>query len=134
MPDVSDRELWSRAQRGDSASFEVLFERHFSAVTNYCFWRTADWAASEDLASVAFMTAWQKRHELTLTSDSESLRPWLFGVATNLIRRDRRSAARLARALKRLMTPESNQTSPTKSTVSLPTKSLCVQFSRPFVG
>ena len=100
MEDLSDRELWADAAAGSDASFGALFERHASAVYNYCFRRTADWAAAEDLMAATFLEAWRKRDQVRLTGNS--LRPWLYGVATNLLRNQRRSNRRREAALARV--------------------------------
>jgi len=93
----TDRELLREA---DPASFGLLFERHGRAVYNYCFRRTADWAAAEDLTSVVFLEAWRKRKEVRL--HDESLLPWLYGVATNVLRNRSRTLRRYHAALERL--------------------------------
>ncbi len=93
----TDRELLRRA---DPAAFGTLFERHGRAVYNYCFRRTADWAAAEDLASVVFLEAWRKRKEVRIHGDS--LLPWLYGVATNVLRNRSPSLRRYRAALERL--------------------------------
>ena len=46
-----------RHQRGPA--FAVLFDRHALQVYNYCFHRTADWAAAEDPPSATFSEAWR---------------------------------------------------------------------------
>ena len=93
----TDRELLRQA---DPAAFGTLFERHGRAVYNYCFRRTADWAAAEDLTSVVFLEAWRKRKELRLHGDT--LLPWLYGVATNVLRNRGRSLKRYRAALDHL--------------------------------
>jgi RNA polymerase sigma factor (sigma-70 family) len=95
----SDRELWRRASLEDPSAFGVLFERHARAIYNYCFRRTADWAAAEDLTSVVFLEAWRRREAVLL--ESESALPWLYGVATNVLRNRRRSQRRHRAALDR---------------------------------
>jgi RNA polymerase sigma factor (sigma-70 family) len=82
------------------SSFGTLFERHGRAIYNYCFRRTGDWAAAEDLASVVFLEAWRKRPDIRL--QDESLLPWLYGVATNVLRNRSRSLRRYRSALERL--------------------------------
>jgi RNA polymerase sigma factor (sigma-70 family) len=99
---ASDAELWRRVGEGDSRSFEELFERHARKVYNYCFRCTADWTAAEDLTSSVFLEAWKKRDQLRLSTASESLLPWLLGVATNLIRNRGRRIERFGRAMKEL--------------------------------
>lgn len=99
MEQVSDRELWRRASLEDPSAFGVLFERHARAIYNYCFRRTADWTAAEDLTSVVFLEAWRKRDAVAL--QGESALPWLYGVATNVLRNRRRSQRRHRAALER---------------------------------
>lgn len=101
MEDASDLELWERAASGSDAAFGALFERHASAVYNYCFRRVGNWSAAEDLMSATFLEAWRRRDEVRLTRDS--LRPWLLGVATNLLRNDLRSRRRRDAALQRVV-------------------------------
>ena len=93
----TDREL---LRRGDPGAFGTLFERHGRAVYNYCFRRTADWAAAEDLTSVVFLEAWRKRNDVRIAGDT--LLPWLYGVATNVLRNRSRSLRRYRAALERL--------------------------------
>lgn len=91
----TDRELLQTPE-----GFGALFERHARAIYNYCFRRTADWASAEDLTSVVFLEAWRKRKDVRL--QGESLLPWLYGVATNVLRNRNRSLRRNRAALERL--------------------------------
>jgi RNA polymerase sigma factor (sigma-70 family) len=104
MPDeLSDIELWDRAVDGDHERFGDLFERHARAVYNHCFRRTASWADAEELTSAVFLEAWRRRREVRPIDDSA--RPWLLGVANNLLRNHRRSLRRHRAALARLPNP-----------------------------
>jgi RNA polymerase sigma factor (sigma-70 family) len=100
MTQATDAELWSLASSGEEAAFGTLFERHANAVYNFCFRRTADWSLAEDLTSVVFLEAWRRRSDVVLTG--ESARPWLLGVATNVIRHRRRAQRRHRAVLERL--------------------------------
>jgi RNA polymerase sigma factor (sigma-70 family) len=100
MTRLDDGDLWSQVQRGDSEAFAALFERHAGAVYTYCFRRTADWAIAEDLTSVVFLEAWRRRAALDLPATK--VLPWLLGVATNVLRNQRRSLRRYKAALNRL--------------------------------
>lgn len=100
MGQPTDAELWRLAASGEPAAFGVLFERHGRAVYNFCFRRTADWAAAEDLTSIVFLEAWRRRSHVRL-KDGRAL-PWLLGVATNVLRNRRRSDRRYRAALARL--------------------------------
>jgi RNA polymerase sigma factor (sigma-70 family) len=99
----SDGQLWDRAVGGDPDGFGQLFERHARSVYNHCFRRTASWADAEELTSAVFVEAWRRRHELRPIG--ESARPWLLGVANNLLRNHRRSLGRRRAALARLPHP-----------------------------
>lgn len=96
----TDLELWSRAAGGDGAAFAILFDRHARSVYNHCFRRTADWSAAEDLTSVVFLEAWRRRRQVRISSDS--LLPWLLGVANNALRNRSRSLRRHQAAMGRL--------------------------------
>jgi RNA polymerase sigma factor (sigma-70 family) len=96
----SDIELWDRAVHDDHRAFGVLFERHARAVYNHCFRRTASWADAEELTSAVFLQAWRRRRDVRLIDDSA--RPWLLGVANNLLRNQRRSLGRYRAALGRI--------------------------------
>jgi len=100
MREIPDGVLWRRAAEGDAESFALLFERHARRIYNYCFRRTADWSVAEDLTSVTFLVAWQARKRVVL--EAESALPWLYGIATNVLRNQRRSLRRHRAALTRL--------------------------------
>jgi len=97
---MDDQELWDRARAGDAAAFGALYERHARAVHEFCFWRTSDAALAEDLCAAVFVEVWAARGRTALSQPS--LRPWLFGVAHNLVRNQWRSARRRRAALDRL--------------------------------
>ena len=98
--ETSDRELWQRAREGDAAAFGVVFERHAGRIYNYCFRRTADWALAEDLTATTFLLAWRGRGKAPLRADSAL--PLLYGIATNVLRNQRRSLRRRREAFARL--------------------------------
>jgi RNA polymerase sigma-70 factor (ECF subfamily) len=102
--ELDDSVLWSRARSGDSEAFGMLFERHGRTIYNYCFRRVGSWAVAEDLVSIVFLEAW-RRVDKPLPSGKEL--PWLFGIATNVVRNRRRSERRYAAALRRVSQPSS---------------------------
>ncbi len=95
----SDADLWTRSRAGDRDAFGALFERHAKLIYNYCFRRVGSWATAEDLLSLVFLEAWRRR-EKELPPDK--VLPWLYGIATNVVRNQRRSERRFAAALSRL--------------------------------
>ena len=100
--ELDDSVLWSRARSGDTEAFGMLFERHGRTIYNYCFRRVGSWAVAEDLVSIVFLEAW-RRVDRQLPSGKEL--PWLFGIATNVVRNRRRSERRYAAALRRVAQP-----------------------------
>jgi RNA polymerase sigma-70 factor (ECF subfamily) len=96
--------LWQEAVDGETAAFGVLFERHVRAVYNACFRRTGDWSVAEDVTAVVFLEAWRRRADVRFVG--ESVLPWLYGVAANVLRNRWRSTRRHRAALLRLPPPE----------------------------
>jgi Sigma-70 region 2 len=88
--------LWWSARNGDAEAFATLFERHAKAIYNYCFRRIGDWSAAEDLLSVVFLEAWRRRDK---ELPPGKVLPWLYGIATNVVRNRRRSERRYRMAL-----------------------------------
>jgi RNA polymerase sigma-70 factor (ECF subfamily) len=103
VTELPDGVLWDRARAGDAAAFGLLFERHAGRIYNYCFRRTADWALAEDLTSATFLLAWRGLGRGSLRADSAL--PLLFGIATNVLRNQRRSLRRARDAFARLPLP-----------------------------
>lgn len=100
MEPLDDGELWARAQAGDAEAFGSLFDRHATSVYRYCFRQSGDWAMAEDLTSIVFFEAWRRCREVYLAEGR--LLPWLLGVATNVLRNQRRSLRRYRAALERI--------------------------------
>jgi RNA polymerase sigma factor (sigma-70 family) len=101
-PDRSptDRELWAEAVAGAPHAFDEIFDRHSKTVYNHCFRLTGNWSAAEDATATTFLAAWRKRAEVRLAQDSAL--PWLFTVATNVVRDERRSGRRRLALLDRV--------------------------------
>ena len=55
--------------------------------------------AADDLAAETFLTAFRRRHRFDPARGA--VRPWLFGIATNLVARHRRAESRWYAALAR---------------------------------
>jgi RNA polymerase sigma factor (sigma-70 family) len=100
MEPPSDDVLWRRAAAGNAAAFGELYERHCRAVYNYVFRRIGDWSEAEDLTAVVFLEAFRRRQEVRVTHGR--VLPWLYGVATNVVRNRRRALWRHGRTLRQL--------------------------------
>jgi RNA polymerase sigma-70 factor (ECF subfamily) len=86
------------ASLAEPARFGILFDRYYAAIHAYLRRRVgADEA--EDLAAETFVRAFRTRGRFE--ADSRSAKPWLFGIATNLLlhhwRRERRRLRAYAR-------------------------------------
>jgi RNA polymerase sigma-70 factor (ECF subfamily) len=94
---VSDHELAARFT-ADPELFTDVYDRYFRAIYLYVAGRLGTGPA-EDLAAETFTVAFGQRHRFD--PGRGELRPWLFGIATNLIARHGRAEARHYRALAR---------------------------------
>lgn len=88
----SDRQLLAAS---DDASFEDFVVRHHDGVRRYVL-RRLDPNETDAVVNDVFLTAYRARARFR--SDSDDARPWLLGIATNLIRRERRAESRALRA------------------------------------
>jgi RNA polymerase sigma factor (sigma-70 family) len=82
-PIGTDAELIN-ASLSDPPAFGALFDRHFAAIHRYLRRRVGTDLA-DDLASETFVQAFGSR--LTYLQERQDARPWLFGIASNLLRR-----------------------------------------------
>lgn len=73
--------------------FRTMFEDHFEAIRAYCL-RRLPVADANDAVAEVFVIALRRSHALP---EAERLRPWLYGIARNVIRHAYRSSARRAR-------------------------------------
>ena len=99
-----DHSFRARVRAGDSAAFAELFDEHARAIHRYALRATGESATAEDVVSLTFLEAWRLRDRVL--ADGGSLRPWLFGIATNVLRNARRAVRRYRAALERLPVPE----------------------------
>jgi RNA polymerase sigma-70 factor (ECF subfamily) len=83
----------------DPDRFSLIVERHATSVFRYLASR-GERSSSEDLLADVFEAAFRARHRYD--AHYEDALPWLLGIATNVIRRHRRSEARHASALRRV--------------------------------
>ncbi|WP_327087939.1 RNA polymerase sigma factor [Nonomuraea sp. NBC_01738] len=88
--------------QGNPDAFGAVFDAHFPEILRYIGRRVgAD--AAEDLAAETFLIAFKRR--AVFDASLGEVRPWLYGIATNLVRRHRRTELRYYRALMRAGPP-----------------------------
>ncbi|GAA4601178.1 RNA polymerase sigma-70 factor (ECF subfamily) [Actinoplanes octamycinicus] len=78
--------------------FTALFDRHHQAIYAYVARRLGPDLA-EDVASETFLIAFDRRQ--TFDAEHGEVRPWLFGIASNLVARHVRAETRRYKALAR---------------------------------
>jgi RNA polymerase sigma factor (sigma-70 family) len=88
-----------RCSLTDPTAFVLVFDRHFSLLYKFLAVRVGRDAA-EDLAAETFAIAFDRRS--TYDPTREDARPWLFGIAVNLIRTHARRHRRLRDTLERI--------------------------------
>ena len=85
------------AGRGDRW-YRTVFDAHATPLLDY-FLRRVSQDHAHDLVAEVFLIAWRRR---AIAPDEPNLRPWLFKVASNVLRNHRRGAARRMRLHERL--------------------------------
>jgi RNA polymerase sigma-70 factor (ECF subfamily) len=95
---VSDADV-IKSSFADPRSFEALFDRHFRAIFRFLCGRVGPELA-EDLASETFVVAFGRRDSYDHSRDDA--RPWLYGIAANLLHEHRRAEERHLRAYGRM--------------------------------
>lgn len=78
-------------------SFEVVFEAEFASLHRYLARRVGA-AAADELAAETFAVAFRNRDRL---DPARPVRPWLYGIAANLMRHHWRKERRMLRAYAR---------------------------------
>jgi RNA polymerase sigma factor (sigma-70 family) len=89
--------LWAERETLGVASFEEVFAAEFRPLFRY-LQRRVGAAAAEDLAEATFATASANWERL---DPDRPVRPWLYGIAANLLRHHWRDERRMLRAYAR---------------------------------
>jgi RNA polymerase sigma factor (sigma-70 family) len=92
-PSTSDAELLG----GTRADFATLFDRHAPAIHRYCARRIGP-DTVDDVVADTFTIAYEKRGRFD--KSYASALPWLYGIATNVLRRHWLADARHRRQLR----------------------------------
>jgi RNA polymerase sigma factor (sigma-70 family) len=87
------------ASLDDPAVFGVIFDRHGGSLFRFLA-RRVDPAEADGLLGEVFRVAFERRASFDRTR--ESARPWLYGIAANVVAKHRRSELRRLRAMGRM--------------------------------
>jgi len=82
----------------DPADLAGVFDRYARELLRYCTRRVGEQVA-EDVVAETFLVAYEQRGRYD--AGRGEVLPWLYGIATNLLRRHRRTEIRALRALAR---------------------------------
>jgi RNA polymerase sigma factor (sigma-70 family) len=96
--DSDDAEVLIRS-RADPEHFSTLFDRYFTALHGYASRRLGG-AGGDDVAAETFLVAFRQRDRFD--PGRGTVRAWLYGIATNLVREHRRVEERGYRAHARM--------------------------------
>lgn len=94
---TNDNEMIRRS-RADPQAFEAIYEKYARVVHRYAATR-AGASVADDVMAQTFLVAFESRD--SFDPACEDARPWLFGIATNLLRRHHRTEARRLKAFAR---------------------------------
>jgi RNA polymerase sigma-70 factor (ECF subfamily) len=92
---VDDAQVIGWSQR-DPSAFAEIFHRHSGEIGRYITRRVGPGIA-EDLVAETFLVAFRRRADFD--GNRPDARPWLYGIATNVIRRHRREEIRALKLL-----------------------------------
>jgi RNA polymerase sigma-70 factor, ECF subfamily len=79
--ETPDEALVERAQAGESAAFQALFERHVVAVRRFVRDLVREPHAADDATQEAFARA---HAQLDKLADHDRFKPWMLGIARNV--------------------------------------------------
>ena len=82
----------------DPERFSVIFDRYFGEIHRYVASRLGH-SPADDVAAETFLAAFAQRDRYD--AERQYARAWLYGIATNLVRRHRRTEERAYRAIER---------------------------------
>lgn len=94
----TDSDIIARS-RDDPSAFGELFDRHAAGIHRYVARRT-NAVVADDVVAETFLVAFERRE--SFRNEFTEAAPWLFGIATNLLRHHHRQEVRALRALARI--------------------------------
>ncbi|MER5627577.1 RNA polymerase sigma factor [Streptosporangium sp. NPDC002544] len=94
---VDDAALIERSRHRPDL-FAMLYDRYFVEIHRYAAGRLGSQIA-DDVAAETFLVAFRRRE--TFDPTRGTVRPWLYGIATNLVAQHRRSETRRLEAFQR---------------------------------
>src|ERR687885_88835 len=78
---LADEDLMQLVRRGDTAAFEVVYERHATAAFSLAYRMTGKRNTAEDVVQEAFLSLWRSGARYDRTRGS--VRTWVLGIVHN---------------------------------------------------
>lgn len=111
---ASDAELFDAVAHGDLGPLGVLFDRHHETVRQFLLRASPNASDVDDLVQETFLTASRAARAF---DGRESAKPFLLGVAAQILRRRRRTFARIRRLVEAFgAAPQSAPRNPEEAT------------------
>jgi RNA polymerase sigma factor (sigma-70 family) len=84
----------------EGKSFSCAYRSYADELYRFCLRQTGDRALAEEVSATVFLEAWRRYEEVDFSS--RPIRPWLYGVARNVLRNQRRAQLRQEEAIRDL--------------------------------
>ena len=81
--DLDIEKKWLQLVGLDSEKFDFFFNKYYDRIFNYAFWKTGNHDVAADVASEAFMLAWDRRRQFRW--QGYSFGAWLFQIARSVV-------------------------------------------------
>jgi RNA polymerase sigma-70 factor (ECF subfamily) len=81
LSDLADEDLMQLVRRGESAAFEIVYERHATAAFSLAYRMVGNRNAAEDVVQEAFLSLW--RSGARYDRNRGSVRTWILGIVHN---------------------------------------------------
>src|ERR1044072_1545657 len=78
---LADEDLMQLVRRGDSAAFEMVYDRHATAAFSLAYRMTGTRNSAEDVVQEAFLSLWRSGARYDHTRGS--VRTWILGIVHN---------------------------------------------------
>ncbi len=78
----SDEQLIAQVMRGDTAAYEMLYDRHSAVVMGLALKITGDAATAEEVVQETFWRVWRKAD--SFNAQRGAFTSWFFGIVRNL--------------------------------------------------
>jgi RNA polymerase sigma-70 factor (ECF subfamily) len=81
LHDLADEDLMQLVRKGDSAAFEVVYDRHSTAAFSLAYRMVGSRNAAEDVVQEAFLSLWRSGARYDRVRGS--VRTWVLGIVHN---------------------------------------------------